>query len=178
MRLLTFRRATVARPMPMTPPVHPEESNPLTDKVLQACSFNLPGFTVVRDEAEIEWVDERVAAHIASLDEWTHDFLDAEIAERHAARLAQIDDQAVSRTQDATAALAEAEAVRTWVAFTVAELRRREQESRLRMRAWADILAGASAAFQPPTVDAAPTPALVVAEAPAASGAIADQRAA
>lgn len=137
-----FRREPrVHRATPMAP-VHPEESDPLMDQVVQACSYDLPGFTVVRQEAETAWVAATVAGHVDALDEWTSDVFDFEIEQRHLTRLSQIGVQRVARLQDATRAMREVEAAMTAVALRVAELRNQERELREELRQWTLVLTG------------------------------------
>lgn len=138
-------------------PVHPEESDPLMDRVAQACAYDLPGFTVVRQEAEAAWVVDTVAAHSDALDEWTPDVFDFEIGQRHLMRLSQIGTQRESRRQDATRAAREVESVITAVALRVAELRDHERQLRAELHQWTQVLTGQRVEVEPVvTADAAP----------------------
>lgn len=141
-----LRRAGRRRP-PEAAPTPAHELDPLADRIVQVCSWDLPGFTVVRIEAELEWVVLAVSTHQMALDEWTPDFLDAEIHARHDLRLAQIDAQAHARIQEATRALADAASVRTAVGVKVAALRARESELAAEVRRWQMILTGQSTEF-------------------------------
>lgn len=152
-----FLRRAGRRP-PEAAPTPAHELDPLADRIVQVCSWDLPGFTVVRVEAELEWVVRAVSTHEAALDEWTPDFLDAEINARHDLRLAQIDAQAHARTQEATRARADAEAVRTAAGVKVAALRARESELAAEVRQWQMILTGQNTGFDVPTPGSATPP--------------------
>lgn len=143
------RRPSVHRAATPDPLLHPEESTPLMDRVVQACSWDAPGFTVVREEAETAWVVAMVDSHIDALDEWTADVFDTEIAERHLIRLAQIDVQREARTQEAGRALAEAQAVLTAVTLKVDWLRAREHELAAELRSWSEVLTGVRTDVRP-----------------------------
>lgn len=130
-------------------PVHPEESDPLMDQVVQACSYDLPGFTVVLQEAEAAWVAATVAGHVDALDEWTSDVFDFEIEQRHLMRLSQIGAQRETRRQDATRAMQQVEAVMTAVALRVADLRDQERQLRDELRQWTLVLTGQRVEVEP-----------------------------
>lgn len=159
MRILDkFRRQPRLHRAPVESHVHPEEADPLMDKVVEACAFDLSGFTVVRPEAEASWVVETVERHAAALDEWTSDVFDHEIEQRHQIRLAQIDAQREARSQEATRALADTEAILTAVAVRVAELRGWQRELREELRGWTQVLTGQASTFEATYSDGAEPP--------------------
>lgn len=159
MRILDkFRRQPRVHRAQVESHVHPEEADPLMDKVVQVCAYDLPGFTVVRPEAEASWVAETVERHAAALDEWTSDVFDHELEQRHQIRLAHIDAQRGARSQEATRALAETEAVLTAVAVRVAELRGREHGLSEELRGWTRVLTGQASTFEATFSDGAEPP--------------------
>lgn len=144
-----FRRRPRVLAIAAPSPLHPEEEHPLMSAVAQACAWDLPGFTVVREDAEMAWVDATVEAHRAALDAWTPDVFDHELSQRHRIRLSQIDAQAEVRRQDASRATAETEAALTSVAVLVADLRRREHDLWTEFEAWTRVLTGQQAVVGP-----------------------------
>lgn len=159
-----FSRKTKLLSATAAPVVDPLQSDPLMDEVVQVCAFDVPAFTVVRQDAETAYVLDEVARHIDSLDEWTPDVFDYEGEKRHRIRVSEIHCQAIERHQEATRALADTDRVQTQVMLKVHELRRREQELQAQYQGWVAILAGVQTAFNPHPIGepALPVPASAI----------------
>lgn len=127
----------------------PSPLDQLADRVVDACTRDLPAFTVVNEDAEDAYVRAFVAEHIDAVDEFTADLNDATLLQRHHERLAAIAEQELDRHREATGRYADVSALLTELGLLAKQLRDAERRLSGEAENWGEILTGHLETFEP-----------------------------
>lgn len=119
-------------------------------------------FTSVNHDAELQWIEQTLAATPEMLDEGTADVLDAELIERHLSRVHLLTVEAQDQAKAISAYQRDLDQVEGELRPYVLAARQEYARLTASAQAWDDVLAGTTDEFVPPAVtdgvESLPTP--------------------